>query len=103
MKNRIKSYLNNKKGMSLVEVLTAMTILTLVIFCFAPLFLTYLQSITIVGDRIDKINQHSATMQTVIGLNEGAGSYTTEVGNIPLALQADSGTSISRKVEAKLH
>lgn len=97
MKNRIKSYLNNKKGMSLVEVLTAMTILTLVIFCFAPLFLTYLQSITIVGDRIDKINQHSATMQTVIGLNEGAGSYTTEVGNIPLALQADSGTSISRK------
>lgn len=97
MKNRIKSYLNNKKGMSLVEVLTAMTILTLVIFCFAPLFLSYLQSITIAGDRIDRINQHSATMQTVIGLNESAGSYTTEVGNIPLELQANSGTSISRK------
>ena len=97
MKNRIKNYLNNKKGMSLVEVLTAMTILSLAIFCFAPLFLTYLQSITIAGGRINEINQHSATMQTVIGLNDRAGEYTTEVGNIPLSLQADSGTTISRK------
>ncbi len=97
MKNRIKSHFSNKKGMSLVEVLTAMTILSLAIFCFAPLFLTYLQSITIAGSRIDTINQHSATMQTVIGLGDSAGSYTTEVGNIPLSLQVESGTPITRK------
>ena len=45
------NYLLNKKGMSLVEVLTAMTILTLVIFCFAPLMLAYMDTINIAGDK----------------------------------------------------
>lgn len=96
MKNRIKSYFNNIKGMSLVEVLTAMTIISLVIFCFAPLFLSYLKSITYAGDEIKTVNMQSGIMQTVISLSGSADGYSTAVSNIPLSLQANAGTTLSR-------
>lgn len=99
MKNRVKSYFNNKKGMTLVEVLTAMALISLMIFCFAPLFLTYLNSIVIAGDKIEEINIQSGTMQTVIGLADSLDSskYSTELTEVPLSLQASVGTPLSRK------
>lgn len=99
MKNIVKNYFNNKKGMSLVEVLTAMTIITLVIFCFAPLFLSYLKTITIAGEEIDDVNIQSGIMQTVIGLADSTESskYSTAVSEVPLSLQANANTTLSRK------
>ena len=55
MKNIIKSYFGNKRGMTLVEVLTAMAILSLIIFCFTPLFLTYFKTITIAGKEVQNV------------------------------------------------
>ncbi|MBO5944961.1 MAG: prepilin-type N-terminal cleavage/methylation domain-containing protein [Clostridia bacterium] len=99
MKNRIKNYLSNKSGMTLVEVLTAMALISLLVFCFTPLFLTYLDTIVKAGDKIDDINIQSGTMQTVIGLADSIDSprYSTAIGEVPLSLQANSGTTLSRK------
>lgn len=99
MKNRIKNYLSNKSGMTLVEVLTAMALISLMVFCFTPLFLNYLNTIVIAGDKIDEINIQSGTMQTVIGLADSIDSprYSTAIGEVPLSLQANSGTPLSRK------
>lgn len=99
MKNRIKNYLSNKSGMTLVEVLTAMALISLMVFCFTPLFLNYLNTIVIAGDKIDEINIQSGTMQTVIGLADSIDSprYSTAIGEVPLSLQANSGTTLSRK------
>lgn len=98
----LKQFINiikQKNGMSLVEVLTAMTILTLMIFCFAPLFLSYFNSIDIAGDKIDEVYHEASIMQRVIGnmnksQNEDSDGYITPFQNIPLTLESEDGVSI---------
>lgn len=98
MKNVIKSYFGNKRGMTLVEVLTAMAILSLIIFCFTPLFLTYFKSITIAGDEIQDVQEQSGILQTVIGnFNAGkGGNYSANVTNIGLELTTPQTATLSR-------
>ncbi len=92
MKNIIKSYFGNKRGMTLVEVLTAMAILSLLIFCFTPLFLTYFESIRIAGDELKDVQLQSGVLQTVIGnYNVGkGGQYSANVTEIALELSTPS-------------
>lgn len=100
MKNILKSYFSNKRGMTLVEVLTAMAILSLLIFCFTPLFLTYFESIKIAGDEIKDVQLKSGVLQTVIG-NYGAGkggNYSANVSEIPISFTTPSeSVSLSRE------
>ncbi len=100
MKNILKSYFSNKRGMTLVEVLTAMAILSLLIFCFTPLFLTYFESIRIAGDEIKDVQLQSGVLQTVIG-NFGAGkggNYSANVSEIPIEFSTPSSSvSLSRE------
>lgn len=98
MKNRIKSYLSNRHGMSLVEVLTAMALISLVIFCFAPLFLSYLNSINVAGNEIKEVNTQSGIMQTVIGLADTGvpGNYTAPVAEMELELNVSANTTVNR-------
>ena len=98
MKNIIKSYFGNKRGMTLVEVLTAMAILSLIVFCFTPLFLTYYESITIAGDKIADVNTQSGVMQTVIGASGTVApdKYSAPVANLDLSLKVAKGTSVCR-------
>lgn len=99
MKNILKSYFSNKRGMTLVEVLTAMAILSLIIFCFTPLFLTYFNSIKIAGDEIKDVQMQSGVLQTVIG-NFGAGkggNYSANVSEIALELSTpNTSVALSR-------
>ena len=84
--------LKNKKGMTLVEVLTAMTLLAMMIFCFAPLFLSYLQTINISGVKMQETYEKAGTMHKLIG-NKGTDAnsgYETNVSSIPLTLDAPS-------------
>ena len=93
----LKNYINiikQKKGMSLVEVMTAMTILTLMIFCFAPLFLSYFNSIDIAGDKLDETYYESGVMQRVIGnINrtqaQDSDGYIAPFQTIPLTLTSN--------------
>lgn len=102
LKNYLK-ILKQKKGMSLVEVLTAMTILTLMIFCFAPLFLSYFQSIDIAGDKIEQVNYESGILQRVIGnfnkeVQSDSSGYISDFQNIPLTLTS-SAVNLTTRAE----
>ncbi len=86
MKNILKSYFGNKCGMTLVEVLTAMAILSLVIFCFTPLFLSYFNTIKIAGEEVQDVQMQSGVLQTVIGNYASGigGNYDANVSEIAL-------------------
>ena len=98
MKNMLKSYFGNKRGMTLVEVLTAMAILSLIIFCFTPLFLTYFKSITIAGNEIQDVQEQSGILQTVIGNFDAGkgGNYSANVTTIDLELTTPGTATLTR-------
>ena len=86
MKNRIDAFLKNKQGMSLIEVLTALSILTLVIFCFAPLMLSYLTSVNISGNKMEKVINESSKMQVLLGGAVSQDKYTVTLDDVPIQL-----------------
>ncbi len=92
MKNKLKSYLANKSGMTLVEVLTAGTLLMLIVFCFAPLFATYSHTVSISGDKLTKFQTKAGTMETILGLDAANvtinDNYTFSVADIPIKLSS---------------
>lgn len=91
---KLLGYFKNRNGMSLVELLTAMTILMLVIFCFAPLYMTYFNTIRISGENLQKTYQKAGLMQTLIG-NKGTdenSGYESNVSEIPLIINAPETT-----------
>ena len=101
---KIKEYLKNKCGMTLVETLTALTILTLVIFCFAPLFLSYFNTIKISGDKLQATYLEAGKLQTLLG-NKGTGAntgYESNVSAIPLLLTAPETTVTRDSVTQKI-
>lgn len=66
MLRKTSNLIRQKKGMTLIEVMTAMTILTLMIFCFAPLFLSYFKTIDKAGEKIQETYLESGKLQQVI-------------------------------------
>lgn len=91
---RLSKALKAKSGMTLVEVLTALTLLTIMIFCFAPLFLSYLNSINASGNKLKETYHKSGLMQTLMG-NKGTGSnsgYESNVASIPLSFFSPEAT-----------
>lgn len=81
-----KSYLKSKKGMTLVELLTAMTILTLMIFLFAPLMLSYLETVNVSGNKMTQIQEESGILQVLLGGGVAKDGYTVPVNNVPMSL-----------------
>lgn len=94
MIKKIGSYLKRKSGMSLVETLTALTLISLVIFCFAPLMLSYFNTIDIAGDKLQSTYAEAGLLQKLIG-NRGTGAntgYESNVSAIPLAFTTPETT-----------
>ena len=87
-----KSYLKSKKGMTLVELLTAMTILTLMIFLFAPLMLSYLQTVNISGQKMSDIQRESGVLQVLLGGGVAKDGYTVPVNDVPMSLTSPAAT-----------
>ena len=88
----LKSYFNNKKGMSLVEVLTAMTLLALMIFCFTPLMLSYLNSINASGVKMERVYDESGKLQVLLGGGVTADGYTVSLDTVPVELTSPTAT-----------
>ena len=101
MLKRLGNLAKQNSGMTLVEVLTAMTLLALMIFCFAPLFLSYFNSITIAGDKIQSVYEDSGEMQQVINnVKEGAvsrytGYYSGNFNNIMTVKSKETANAVS--------
>lgn len=78
----------SKSGMTLVEVLVALTLLTLIIFVFTPLFINYYQNIKLAGDMTKTTYQRSSIMERLVA-NKGAKNdtgYETSVSGVPITL-----------------
>lgn len=92
-KNGIKR-LRSKNGMTLVEVLVAMTLLVLIIMVFTPLFMTYFRNTRTAGQITRKTYERSSIMERLIANPDGSNDtgYETAVANMPITLSAGSTT-----------
>lgn len=79
MFKRLKAILANKKGLTLVETLVALTILMLVLFCITPLFVVNLNTIRTSGDKAVKVYHNAGIMQKILG-NFKTGDDTANAG-----------------------
>lgn len=103
MNNRIKALFKDKKGLTLVETLVALTILALLVFCITPIFLVNLDTIRVSGDKAVKIHRNAGIMQKVLG-NFETGDETANAGYDIDVASADvmlSGNDISYTVKAQ--
>lgn len=97
MLKKQKALFGNKSGMTLVEVLVAITILMLVLFCVTPLFVNNLNTIKLSGDKAVTIYKNAGIMQKVLGNietgdeNSNVG-YDVDVANVPLSLNGNGKT-----------
>lgn len=113
MKNRNKvknTALKSRKGMTLTEVLVAMTLLVLIIFVFTPTFLSYFKNIRTAGELTKQTYERASLMERLVA-NKGGGNdigYETAVSEVPLSLSAqgygtvDFSTSTYGKVRGRL-
>lgn len=106
MLKREINIIKQKSGMTLVEVLTAMTILTLVIFCFSPLFLSYYNSIVIAGNEMKDVYEDSGYLQKVISsrkddIDEYAKHYSGNFDHVMTVKSPTSGTEVSINASGK--
>lgn len=103
MSNKIKALFNDKKGLTLVETLVAITILTLVLFCITPLFLANLDTIRNSGDKAVKVYHNAGVMQKILanfetGDETANAGYDIDVANANITL---SGNGSSYTVAAQ--
>ncbi len=104
MKKRIKvteNALRSRKGMTLTEVLVAMTLLVLIIFVFTPAFLSYFKNIRTAGELTKKTYERASLMERLVA-NKGGGNdigYETVVTNVPLKLSAAGFTDVDFSTE----
>lgn len=103
MIKRVKSLFNDRKGLTLVETLVAITILALVLFCITPLFLANLDTIRISGDKAVKVYNNAGIMQKILanfetGDDTDNAGYAVNVANTSITL---SGNGINVPINAQ--
>ena len=98
--------LHSRKGMTLVEVLVAMTLLTLIVLVFTPLFMNYYRNVRTAGELTQKTYERTSLMERLVANPyKNDTGYETHVtkGNLPLTLTAGSTTvDFSDDIEGQL-
>lgn len=92
MIKKMNAFLLNKKGMTLVELLTAFSILTLMIFCFAPLMLSYLQTVNISGEVMERVYEKSSALEVLLGGQVSKTGYAVSLDTVPIQLTSPDAT-----------
>ena len=95
MLKKIKKILVSKQGISLMETLIALTILTIIAFCFLPLFAQYMNHIKQAG-KLQQETQYKVSLMERLIANKGdnPSGYEVGAGQIPLTFYC-GGTEIS--------
>lgn len=104
MIKKFSIYLKNKKGLSLVEAMTALSLLALIMFCFAPLMASYFKTIQISGEKIQTTYREAGILQKLIG-NKGTGAnsgYESNVSAIPLVFNVPETMVTKNGVQQKV-
>ncbi|MCH5189574.1 MAG: hypothetical protein J1F37_03330 [Oscillospiraceae bacterium] len=103
MLRRLKTELLNKKGLSLVETLVALTIIMLVVFFVTPLFVTNFDTIKRSGNKAQQVYKNNGIMQKILG-NFQTGDDTANAGydiDVASASITLSGDNASYTVQAQ--
>ncbi|MDO4847129.1 MAG: prepilin-type N-terminal cleavage/methylation domain-containing protein [Clostridiaceae bacterium] len=92
--NGFRKRLGSRKGMTLMEVLVAMTLLVLIIMVFTPLFMTYFRNLRTAGEITQKTYRRASIMERLIANPDGSNDvgYETSVAAVPITLTAGSTT-----------
>lgn len=106
MLKHFKALLADKKGLTLVETLVALTILTLVLFCVTPLFVINFDTIKISGKKAKDVYANASILQKVLGNFETGdetanAGYDVNVANADITLSGN-GTSYMVKSQGDL-
>lgn len=88
----LKSKLSSNKGMTLVEVLVAMSILMLIIFTFTPLFANYYKNIYNAGETTKNTYHKASLIERLLANRDSTnpGAYETKHTGVPLELYVKS-------------
>ncbi|MEG0546529.1 MAG: prepilin-type N-terminal cleavage/methylation domain-containing protein, partial [Oscillospiraceae bacterium] len=81
---KTKFSLKDNHGMTLIEVLTAITLLTIFLGCILPLLVSTTRNIVTVGETVKKSYASNSIMQKLLGNIGSNVGYTANVDNIPL-------------------
>lgn len=92
MIKKLNTFLLNKKGMTLVEVLTAFSILALMIFCFAPLMLSYLNVVTGSGKTMERVYDKASALEVLLGSQVSKTGYAVSLDTVPMQLTSPDTT-----------
>ena len=87
----------SKKGMTLVEVLVALTLLSLIILVFTPLFMNYYRNIRTAGDITRSTYRRTSLMERLVA-NKGKANdtgYETHVSAVPLTMTSAVSSSVT--------
>lgn len=92
--NNYRTKLRSRKGMTLVEVLVAMTLLTLIILVFTPMFMSYYRNLRTAGELTQKTYERASLMERLIANpNNNDDGYETSVSSVPIKLTVDGTTT----------
>jgi len=99
MNNTKRSFygtLRSKRGMTLVEVLVALTLLTLIILVFTPLFMNYYRMTRTAGEITQKTYHRASIMERLVANRGGNESgYEFDMIGIPLTLTSKQTPSVT--------
>lgn len=85
-----KSVIKSRKGMTLTEVLVAMTLLVIIIFVFTPAFLSYFKNIRTAGEITKQTYERASIMERLVANKNGINDvgYETDVAAVPISLKS---------------
>lgn len=89
-------------GMTLVELLVAISLLTLIIFCFMPLFMSYYQNIRTSGNVVKGNYTKVGLIEKLIGNTGSNSGYEYEVDGIPLSMSVKEQNGGTIQVKSKI-
>ena len=87
---KVKQLLHSNKGMTLVEMLVALTLLALIAMTFVPAFSSYYRSIRKAGDIAQDSYRRASRMERVISGSTTDYTYEQSVSSVPITFTTDS-------------
>ncbi|MBE6835545.1 MAG: prepilin-type N-terminal cleavage/methylation domain-containing protein [Ruminococcaceae bacterium] len=96
---RFKDNMASKRGMTLVEVLVAMSILMIIIFTFTPLFAQYYRNIRQSGELTRKTYEKASLIERLLSNrdSDNKGAYETYNVGVPLELYVKNSSNTTLK------
>ena len=85
--------MKNQKGMTLVEILVAMGLMVMVVFCFTPFMLSSLQNVQVAGDQRENLYTQKGDMEEQIAEGIDYSTPASESDNVGIVFKQNGITA----------